>query len=497
MKTILTLLILFSAIALPALGELTDADLNQIRLIVKDEIAASEKRFDTKIEASEDRMKEHITQQVNSLKTPVAWLIGILVAVIALIGEFQQDFQDITRERTEAQNEVIRQRNAGTITSGEADQRFEALARESANQLDALGRERLRDLENVGIREARRTDGANIRQDRSTQDIEQRATTRQEDIQAQSNALATAIQVSLTPLLEQQQTGEVAEKQIEAADAQVTAATDLGTVATALKESNISEMISLMKQSAEASLGISSAIGALPGLLETSFARIFDDLRKTIVDILQIEAGISGGVGQYLLNTLIESEGAVTGIVGQTAAFALQALGINPEQFAPPVPAVEASTELQKMLSENNGALDVKVVNPTDIYDPAEIERLQGEGLNNRQIGMTLREAAGEQMIPDIPSFEPVSTIEPTVPIQDAPNALQAAAGGGGPVEITGTVSISNIGDLASATSPGGTQSQPVNVYLTLDSDQIVTPGFAEKVSDQLSINAQSGSARR
>ena len=31
-------------------------------------------------------MKEHITQQVDSLKTPVAWLIGILVAVIALIG---------------------------------------------------------------------------------------------------------------------------------------------------------------------------------------------------------------------------------------------------------------------------------------------------------------------------------------------------------------------------------------------------------------------------
>ena len=86
MKTIIVLSILFSAIALPALGELTDADLNQIRLIVKDEIAASEKRFDAKIQASEDRMKEHITQQVDSLKTPVAWLIGILVAVIALIG---------------------------------------------------------------------------------------------------------------------------------------------------------------------------------------------------------------------------------------------------------------------------------------------------------------------------------------------------------------------------------------------------------------------------
>ena len=90
MKTILVLLILFFAIALPALGELTDVDLNQIRLIVNDAIDASEKRFekrfDEKIKASETRMKEHIMQQVDSLKTPVAWLIGILVTVIALIG---------------------------------------------------------------------------------------------------------------------------------------------------------------------------------------------------------------------------------------------------------------------------------------------------------------------------------------------------------------------------------------------------------------------------
>ena len=85
MKTIFALSILLSMIALPVLGELTDADLNQIRLIVKDEIEASEKRYDNKIQASEERMKEHITQQIDSLKTPVVWLIGILVALIALI----------------------------------------------------------------------------------------------------------------------------------------------------------------------------------------------------------------------------------------------------------------------------------------------------------------------------------------------------------------------------------------------------------------------------
>ena len=71
MKTILVLLILFSVITLPALGELTVEDIEKI---------------DAKIKESETRMKEHMTQQVDSLKTPVAWLIGILVAVIALIG---------------------------------------------------------------------------------------------------------------------------------------------------------------------------------------------------------------------------------------------------------------------------------------------------------------------------------------------------------------------------------------------------------------------------
>ena len=45
----------------------------------------------------------------------------------------------------------------------------------------------------------------------------------------------------------------------------------------------------------------------------------------------------------------------------------------------------------------------------------------------------------------------------------------------------------------------GGQQESPVNVNLTLmvDSDQLVTPRFAEAVSDQLSVNEQSGYERR
>ena len=79
MKTILALSILFSVIALPALGELTDADLDKIRSIVKDEVKSE-------ISASETRMKSYVDAKVDSLKTPIAGLIGILIAIIALIG---------------------------------------------------------------------------------------------------------------------------------------------------------------------------------------------------------------------------------------------------------------------------------------------------------------------------------------------------------------------------------------------------------------------------
>ena len=37
----------------------------------------------------------------------------------------------------------------------------------------------------------------------------------------------------------------------------------------------------------------------------------------------------------------------------------------------------------------------------------------------------------------------------------------------------------------------------PQNLTLMIDSEQIVTPQFTEKVSDQLSVNAQSGGGRR
>ena len=87
MKTILVLSILFSAIAwLPTFAELTDADLDKIRLIVKASENSLKEHTKSEIESSETRMKSYVDAKIESVKTPIAWLIGILVAMIAIIG---------------------------------------------------------------------------------------------------------------------------------------------------------------------------------------------------------------------------------------------------------------------------------------------------------------------------------------------------------------------------------------------------------------------------
>lgn len=71
MKTFLILLIFFCAIALPAFAELTVQDIEKI---------------DAKIKESETRIKENTNTQIESIKTLITWLIGLFVAMIALIG---------------------------------------------------------------------------------------------------------------------------------------------------------------------------------------------------------------------------------------------------------------------------------------------------------------------------------------------------------------------------------------------------------------------------
>ena len=79
MKTILLCSILFCAIVLPALGELTEADLNKIRLIVKEEI-------NTEIESFEKDMKEYINIKNESIEKRLTMITNLVYALIGCIG---------------------------------------------------------------------------------------------------------------------------------------------------------------------------------------------------------------------------------------------------------------------------------------------------------------------------------------------------------------------------------------------------------------------------
>ena len=70
MKTTLFLSMLFCAIALPALGDLTDADLNKIRLIIQEEIKKESSTTNKKIDALDAR--------IQNVEKDVAWVRGKL-----------------------------------------------------------------------------------------------------------------------------------------------------------------------------------------------------------------------------------------------------------------------------------------------------------------------------------------------------------------------------------------------------------------------------------
>ncbi len=70
MKTTLFFSILFCAVALPALGELTDTDLNKIRLIVQEEIKKESSTTNQKIDALDVR--------IQNVEKDVAWVRGKL-----------------------------------------------------------------------------------------------------------------------------------------------------------------------------------------------------------------------------------------------------------------------------------------------------------------------------------------------------------------------------------------------------------------------------------
>ena len=72
MKTILLLSVLFCAITFPALGELTDADIDKIRLIVNESEKRLKQEIQTEIANSEQRLKEYVDLKIEGVNKQFA-----------------------------------------------------------------------------------------------------------------------------------------------------------------------------------------------------------------------------------------------------------------------------------------------------------------------------------------------------------------------------------------------------------------------------------------
>ena len=82
-QTVVVLSILFLAIALPALGELTDADLDKIRLIVKEEVKAEITGVKQELKAEIAGVRQELKAEIAGVKAEIAGVKQELKAEIA------------------------------------------------------------------------------------------------------------------------------------------------------------------------------------------------------------------------------------------------------------------------------------------------------------------------------------------------------------------------------------------------------------------------------
>ena len=111
MKTIFVLSMLFCAIALPARGELSDADLDKIRLIVKEEVKTEITAVRQEIAAVRQELKAEIAGVRQELKAEITGVKQELKAEIAGSEKRMKDYIDVAIEgvdkRFSAYNWVI------------------------------------------------------------------------------------------------------------------------------------------------------------------------------------------------------------------------------------------------------------------------------------------------------------------------------------------------------------------------------------------------------
>ena len=273
--------------------------------------------------------------------------------------DFLDDNADLRRAYIEDQGDVADALRRGDIDSQEANRQISELSRGFTGDEAGLQRERDRDLRDLDIRTGRREEDAGIRQQQGARDINERGDSQLSEIQQQTATLqsqtalttaTTATTAAETATLE----SETAVMNAETADDSLSAALGLGEVAEDLSGVDISGLFEVVRESAEASLGIVDAIEGLPAALERSFDNIFEDLSETIIALLNVQSGISGGIGEFLVAELTAADSDITTAFGQITAVALRNLGIDPEQFggAAPLADVDIGTMLREGATE-------------------------------------------------------------------------------------------------------------------------------------------------
>ena len=96
MKTVFLLSVLFCAITLPALGDLTDTDLNRIRLIINEEIEEAIKPIKT---------------DIVTLQTDVAWMRGKLESVDKQFESVDKQFESVDKQFESVDKQFVGVRN--------------------------------------------------------------------------------------------------------------------------------------------------------------------------------------------------------------------------------------------------------------------------------------------------------------------------------------------------------------------------------------------------
>ena len=128
MKLILILPLMLLLLTVPAFSELTPADIDKIRLIVKEEVEqavrASEARMNKSIEASEARLKDQLSLEISKVNITIAEMdkrlsniftlvialmafIAVVIGIPQIIVAMQRKVQLVQNEKIDAQQKQI------------------------------------------------------------------------------------------------------------------------------------------------------------------------------------------------------------------------------------------------------------------------------------------------------------------------------------------------------------------------------------------------------